>query len=302
MKSLTYLTSMLSALFLLACQPVQSQSDLPADLPREFGAYWYQGKAELSSYTLKQARYGEIHEGEAVLIYVTEDFSRSKQVKLDNPNQAGKDKVPIMKLNASRKFLTGLYPYSILQSVFSPTNLRQDPHALKTTTSVQEWCGQVFSQVNREKNGYRLQTFSYFESEGDTETNLPLTWLEDELWTWIRIAPDHLPTGKQQVIPGSVHTRLVHQSMAPRQAELSLAEKDGISTYQIRYPEDQRNLTIRFETNFPHAILGWEETHTSWGRTLTTTAVRKSTIQTDYWNKNRNADRSMRSSLGLDGQ
>ncbi|MEM7658436.1 MAG: hypothetical protein AAF399_20075, partial [Bacteroidota bacterium] len=292
MQSLTQLTAIFSTLFFLACQPVQSQTDLPAELPKEFGAYWYQGKAELSSYALKQARYGEIHEGEAVLIYVTEDFSRKKQVKLDNPGQAGNDKVPIMKLNASRKFLTGLYPYSILQSVFSPTNLRKDPHALKTSTTVQEWCGHVYNQLNREKNGYRFTNFSYFESEGDTEATLPLTWLEDELWTWIRIAPDHLPTGKQKLIPSSVHTRLVHKSMEPREAELSLATEGGVSTYQIVYPADQRTVSIRFEAAFPHKILGWEEEQTSWGRTLTTTAELKETIQTDYWNRHNNADRS----------
>ncbi|MDP7238046.1 MAG: hypothetical protein QGI34_15090, partial [Candidatus Latescibacteria bacterium] len=43
--------------------------------PASFGDYWYQGKAEITSYTLKQARYGEIHDGHVVLIFVTEDFS-----------------------------------------------------------------------------------------------------------------------------------------------------------------------------------------------------------------------------------
>ncbi|MEM6807488.1 MAG: septum formation inhibitor Maf, partial [Bacteroidota bacterium] len=50
----------------------------------DFQAYWYKGEAEISSYKLEQARYGEIHEGHSVLVYVTEDFSKSKQVKLDN--------------------------------------------------------------------------------------------------------------------------------------------------------------------------------------------------------------------------
>ncbi|MEM6726422.1 MAG: septum formation inhibitor Maf, partial [Bacteroidota bacterium] len=33
-----------------------------------FKQYWYNGEAELSSYSLQQARYGEIHEGEAVMV------------------------------------------------------------------------------------------------------------------------------------------------------------------------------------------------------------------------------------------
>ena len=39
----------------------------------KFDDYWYQGKAELSSYTLEQARYGEIHKGEAVYFYIRFD-------------------------------------------------------------------------------------------------------------------------------------------------------------------------------------------------------------------------------------
>ncbi len=68
-----------------------SQEKVNLMLYEQFGDYWYQGKAELTSYDLEQVRYGEKREGEAVLIFVTEDFSKSKQVKLDNPNQAGDD-------------------------------------------------------------------------------------------------------------------------------------------------------------------------------------------------------------------
>ena len=57
----------------------------------EFKNYWYAGKAEITSYKLEQARYGELHSGYAVLVYVTEDFSVSKHVKLDNPGQNVED-------------------------------------------------------------------------------------------------------------------------------------------------------------------------------------------------------------------
>jgi len=62
-------------LFLLTVSGLTADAAPPAE---EFGAYWYQGKAELTSYTLEQARYGEVHPGEAVLVFVTEDFSKSK--------------------------------------------------------------------------------------------------------------------------------------------------------------------------------------------------------------------------------
>ena len=46
-----------------------------------FRQYWYQQKAELTRYSLDQARYGEIRKGESVLIFVTEPFFKDKQVK-----------------------------------------------------------------------------------------------------------------------------------------------------------------------------------------------------------------------------
>ncbi len=47
----------------------------------EFKRFWLQGFAEISRFELEQVRYGEIHKGDAVLIYVTEEFLIDKQVK-----------------------------------------------------------------------------------------------------------------------------------------------------------------------------------------------------------------------------
>jgi hypothetical protein len=43
-----------------------------------FGEYWYQGKGEVNTYFLEQERYKEIRKGEAVMVFVTEDFSMKK--------------------------------------------------------------------------------------------------------------------------------------------------------------------------------------------------------------------------------
>lgn len=74
-----------------------------AVLPPEFQNYWYSGKAEISGYTLEQARYKEIHKGTAALIFVTENMSSKRQVKSDNSEE--KNRIPVMKLNFSRKFI-----------------------------------------------------------------------------------------------------------------------------------------------------------------------------------------------------
>ncbi|HEY6064603.1 MAG TPA: hypothetical protein VIY96_00515, partial [Thermoanaerobaculia bacterium] len=90
----------------------------PAGGDDPFGRYWYQGKAELTRYKLDQARYGEMHPGEAVLIFVTEPFLPDRQVKLErgDPSRG----VTVLKLNFVRKFFTGMYPYSLMTSTFTP--------------------------------------------------------------------------------------------------------------------------------------------------------------------------------------
>jgi hypothetical protein len=106
--------------------------------PVGFNDYWYQGKAEITAYAVEQERYGEIRKAEQVNIFVTEDFSARKQVKLDDPAAAGADRVPVLKLNTVRRYHTGIYDYSMMQSVFTPVS---GDKTLKTTCSVQDWCG-----------------------------------------------------------------------------------------------------------------------------------------------------------------
>lgn len=270
-----------------------------------FAAYWYGGQAEITSYSLQQARYGEVHQGHAVAIFVSEDFSRRKHVKLDNPLSAGDDRVPVLKLNLDKKFHTGIYPYSMMTSVFTPM-ADQEPHALKITTTSQEWCGHTFTQLNRQGDGYHLREFSYFESEGDLEATFETAMTEDDLWNWIRLRPEALPQGDLELIPGSMYMRLKHVAWEPRRAKASLAEHPEDSSsmvYRLDYPELRRQLSITFEKEFPHRIDGWEEVYTSgWGRSaqqLTTRAQRLERLKIDYWTKNRRVDEDLRQQLRL---
>ena len=273
----------------------------------KFDDYWYQGKAELNSYALEQARYGEIHKGEAVLVFVTEDFSASKQVKLDNPSLKPKDAVKILKLNATRKFNTGIYPYSMMNSVFTPVDLKMNPNTLKITSSSQEWCGHTFMQANLEKNNYQIGLNSYFESEGDQRFKVEKAFLEDELFNRIRIAPKTLPTGEITLLPGAFYTRLKHTDFKPAKANASLneaTENSALLVYQIDYFNLERTLKVTFQKEFPYQIEAWEETYLSgWGsnaKKLTTKAFRKKTIMLDYWNKHSNEDLVLRKDLDLD--
>ena len=135
-------------------------------LSQEFKGYWYNGEAEINSYKLEQARYGEMREGTAVLLFVTEPFLSDKQVKADKTNPSN---TSVLKLNATKNFNTGIYPYSIMQSTFFPVDNNQ--HALKISCSVQEWCGHVYMQLNN-RNDFEIMSHSYFESEADEDLNL----------------------------------------------------------------------------------------------------------------------------------
>lgn len=298
-------------LLFTACQPEPADPAPPvqptaladaAPLPDEFADYWYQGEAEITSYTLEQARYGALHDGHAVLIYVTEDFSREKHVKLDYPNRASEqDKVNVLKLNFTKHFNTGIYPYAMMSSIFTPVQRQHPPHTLKVTTSVQEWCGHVFVQMNRRRDGYAIEQRSYFESEGDRELSLKAP-LEDDLWTQIRLAPAALPTGEVELIPGTQYLRLSHEDWRIHTATATLAPRDGHpeqQAYTLTYPDLGRTLTIHFNRAFPHEIEGWAETYRSRGETLTTTATRNRRIKNAYWNYNSPEDERLRAELGL---
>lgn len=273
----------------------------------QFKDYWYRGKAEISSYDLKQGRYGLLRQGNAVLVFVTEPFSKSKQVKLNTPQSSKNDQVNILKLNFTRKFNTGIYPYSTMQSIFTPVDEQQESHTIKATTSSQEWCGHTFQQLNLQGDHYDNQLFSYFESEGDQKTRLDKTWLEDEIWNRIRIAPNKLPTGQIKIIPSALAARFQHFQLKNEAANATLKahpNQKGLMQFDLQYQNIDRRLTINFSKAFPHEILSWEETNTSgWGanaQQLTTVATKKKTMMLDYWSKNGLNDAHYRTELGLD--
>jgi hypothetical protein len=281
-----------------------------AEPPTErFKQQWYGGKAELASYSLQQARYGEVRNGEAVLIFVTEDFSKDKLVKLDEPDKTN-DKVRVMKMNMTKKFVTGIYPYSMMLSVFTPVSKNGDAKTLKADCSSQEWCGHTFSQLKLNGGNYNWQLYSYFEKEGEEDKKLDAAILEDELWNHIRINPSTLPQGKFSLLPGLLWQRLSHSEMQEQDAVLSLSKadtffiKDSLAQlYTIYYPALQRTLKIYLEAAFPHQILGWQESYPDGFGTnkkmLTTKAVRKKTIWLDYWKHNSISDSTYLDSLQL---
>jgi hypothetical protein len=293
---------LLTVFLWISCSEQSANAPVKSVIPDDFRNYWYTGKAEVNSYNIIQSRYGEERNGKAVMIFVTEDFSINKQVKLDDPDQAGTDKASVLKLNMTKNFVTGIYPYSMMLSTFTPIDINQVPHTLKVTMTAQEWCGQVFSQVNLKHKNYVITGHSYFEKEGDENLNLKVAWLEDELWNRIRLDPKSLPIGEVEMIPGLFFSRLNHIGLNSEKASCSKEETSDLVKYIVTYPSHKRSLVIEFEKAFPHRIKGWTETQEQNGKTYTTTATLDKQLITDYWTKNKNEFLYLRDSLGLSHQ
>ncbi len=277
---------------------IPSEAEVPArKMTEEFKSYWYSGEAELTSYKLEQARYGELRNGHAVLIYVTEPFLPEEQVKADRSEPSN---ISVLKLNSTKKYLTGIYPYSIMSSTFYP--VADNQHAIKVSSSVQEWCGHVYSQLNN-KNEFEIESHSYFEGEADQSLKLPKAWLENEIWNKIRVNPQGLPLGEIQMIPSLEFIRTGHKPIRAYKAMASITEQDGISSYVLEFEELNRKLQIDFTTAFPYSIEGWSETFRSGfgtnAKVLTSKATKMKVLKTAYWRQNGTEDENLRKELGI---
>lgn len=292
----TYFFS-LFAFLLLFCSnnSTNKKSIVKEDMQKHpnFGSYWYQGKAEITSYELLQNRYGKIRKGTAVNIFVTEDFLPKKQVKADYHNE---NNIPVLKLNATKKFVTGIYPYSIMTSTFTP--IKPNENAIKISYSSQEWCGNTYAQLNNRSN-YEIDFRSYFESNSDKNFKLEKNTLENDFWNQLRINPQGIKTGNYAVIPSFEYLALNHKEIKSYNAAISLTESDKHLDFTIYYPELNRKLSIILTKEFPFIIESWQETTTKNGKEFTTSAKKTKTILSPYWSEKGENGLKLRKELGL---
>lgn len=269
-----------------------------ASFASPFSDYWYGGKAEIAVYDLQQSRYGELRSGTTTLISVAEPFSKSKQVKLDYPDQAGEDNASVFKLNTVKKYNTGIYPYSIMTSSFTDITTGQ---LYKANTSIQEWCGQTFLQANAQgKDQYLLSGYSYFESEGDQKIKVNHATFSEEIIPQIRLKKLTPETSKLNLYPSQETLRLLHLPITPVKATLNwqVGEKD--TKVQITYNHPlQLTTNITFSSLFPYAVQSWSESYTKEGQTNTSTATLKSINLLPYWEMNSRKFDHMRTKIGL---
>lgn len=298
MRLINNITIFTFVCFALSCQQRQAEQEAEVnttpeafsnlDLSEEFKSHWFDGKAEVASYDLKQMRYGESREGSAVLIFVKEPFLPVAQVKA---NQASGETVDVLKLNYTKKFNTGIYPYSIMQSVFSP--LTTQPHALKVTASTQEWCGQTYIQLNSRKR-FEIKVHSYFEGEADQNLELKKHLLENEIWTKLRIEPQAISKGNVKIIPDFSYFRLKHKKVKAYEAMVDQNIMGDTLLTTVSYQNLERTLKIYQKSRFPFRILKWQEIEQD-----TTEATLSKILRIDYWTKNANQFKYLRDSLNL---
>ncbi len=268
-----------------------------------FWNHWGDGKAELSSYTVTQSRYGQPREAMVTLIYVTEPFYKTRQVKAERPRPGEPDVIQVLKLNRIKKFRTGIYDYSLLSSVFAPVNdykmektslAKGSP--LKITFSGQEWCGMVFHQLNRQPDGMQSRLFSYFGTEGDTDELLSTegpAFFADELFIAVRELLAPMPTGSITLYQTLENSRLFHTPLAAMQASVSRKDssyrrgRSQIPTTEWTIAAGTLEWRFSVDKKYPHLILAYQYRD---GAAVVERGVIKTTKRLPYWELHDNDD------------
>jgi hypothetical protein len=269
----------------------------------QFIEYWYRSKAEINVYDLDQARYGNFYKGQLVNIYVTEPFRLDKQVKKEK-GTVNNFVNNVLKLNSIRRFSTGVYDYSAMTSVFVPTASNNFGNALKVSCSVQDWCGQTYSQLNFGQNGYNYLGRSYFENEVEENYHVNKAMTEDELLVSLRLMPDRIKSGSQMLIPSLLSVRFRHQKLKPLLAVISQTnyteskfKGQQLKVLEVAYKNDDRNIRMVYENIFPFKVVGIEETYKQKDVMMTSYATLRKTTREPYWTQNAPSDSAKRKEI-----
>jgi hypothetical protein len=269
------------------------------------------GKAEIASYDLVQPRYGEQRAGTAVLIFVTEDFSWSERVKADPGQHPERDIRKVMKLNHTRDFQTGIYPYHVMTSVFARLDGGDqmdlwDP--VKITFSAQEWCGMVYDELTMGPRAAHLTAHTYFD--GDTRPPATYAVPADTLYGGALpivlrgLDGAWLAPGASRRVPywaPQVEWRFAHASPTVGAATVSRAAEPAtvtvpagafsVDTYTVAV-EGGPTTTWQVESAAPHRIVAWSS---STGEA----AKLRGSDRLPYWQLNKPGDEVHRARVGL---
>ncbi len=310
---------------------LRAQGNHVGDAPRPssaemqaFWSWWGDGKGEVSSYRITQNRYGEVRTGEAALVFVTEELSRTTLLKNESGKVPPADRMPVLKYNRNEKFATGIYDYAYLTSTYSALASEQGQHAqqaMKIAMAMEEWCGPVFMMLRTHPDHLDATRHSYFEDEGDSDgvrVALPSqSWeCEDNLPILIReLAGEWMREGETRSIklmPSMQHLRFAHSPMAF--VDATITKDDGGSVAALgrptpvvkwtwsyhdgahRAPDSWKTGEVRetwyVERAAPHRIIKWECADGSGGSLLTSKRL-------PYWELHAEKDAGLRREFKL---
>lgn len=297
--------------FLLTSLPFAPQSAAPV-FEEAFWRHWGDGRAEVSSYDLRIARYGEERDGTAVAIFVTETFSDEQRVKADPGRHPESDTFEVMKLNLAADFQTGIYDYNTMLSAFAALEAiggRPAGAPAKVSFSSQEWCGHVYHQLLFDAERVHETLHSYFDGEADAERVLAHEGglAEDFLWHWARgFCAPLLEPGESRQMPLLLSTqrgRFEHRPLLWREATLSREraaetvevpagsfECDVLRVTVAGEPEGA--WTFHVERSEPHRIVRWSGPASAEGRLVASERL-------PYWELQGGADEQRLEGLGL---
>ena len=267
-----------------------------------FWKAWGDGKAELSGYAVTTSRYGAPREGRVVLIYVTEPMDRRNWIKDDAGDVPPAERVNVIKLNHVLKFQAGIYPYSVMTSVFAPVD-GADPERfapVKIAMSAQEWCGMVYQKVMPAAGGFENELRSYFHADGDRDTTVkapPGALYEDALLIQLRELDGPFAKGKDwagTMVPSLWAQRKKHSTLAPIAATIHRedANRDGTPVTRFTLAYAAERTTYDVEKALPHRVLGWKTKDGDDARLLKTTRL-------PYWQLNGPGDDKYLRELGF---
>jgi hypothetical protein len=275
----------------------------PAPASPAFWIRWADGQAELSSYRLTTPRYGEPRSGTAVLVYVLEEMDRETWIKNDRGTVPDERRTVVMKLNHAAQFQTGVYPYSVMTSVFSPVGVlgRERFAPTRIVLTSQEWCGQVYHRIMPRADRFESELRSYFSSEGEISRNVstrPYALYEDALLIQLRELDDPFAGGGDwsgDLVPSLWHMRRTHRPLAPVPATIERSDgtlENGIpvTRFDLRY--DGLRRTFEVEKSWPRRILRWMTSEGELAELVETERLR-------YWEQNAEADETYRQRFGL---
>jgi hypothetical protein len=274
----------------------------PPSASPAFWKTWGDGKAELSGYAIVTSRYGAPREGQVVLIYVTEPMDRRSWIKDDAGDVPASERVNVLKLNHVLKFQAGIYPYSVMTSVFSPvdpgTAERFSP--VKIVMSAQEWCGQVYQRVMPAASSLTNELRSYFHADGernDTVKTPAGTLYEDALLMQLRELDGPFAGGKSwsgTIVPSLWSQRKAHAALAPVAATIKRddAMRDGAAVTRFTLAYAKSTIVYDVEKASPHRVLGWKSSEGEEAKILKTTRL-------PYWQLNTPGDERYLKDLGF---